>query len=62
MLEQVGEPEELARKHCSSGKLQPSQRVARLPLRLKVQQVSPQANGLQFTAGASNITLNSSGL
>jgi hypothetical protein len=37
-------------------------KVPTLPLKLKVQQVSPQANGLQFTAGASNITLNSSGL
>ena len=33
-----------------------------LPLKLKVQKVEPQADGLQFTAGASNVTLNSGGL
>jgi hypothetical protein len=37
-------------------------RVPTLPLKLKVQQVQPQPDGLQFTAGASNVTLNSSGL
>jgi hypothetical protein len=36
--------------------------VPALPLRLKVQQVKAQPNGLQFTAGASDVTLNSSGL
>jgi hypothetical protein len=37
-------------------------RVPTLPLRLKVQQVQPQPDGLRFTAGASNVTLNSTGL
>jgi hypothetical protein len=37
-------------------------RVPTLPLKLKVQKVQPQPDGLQFTAGASNVTLNSSGL
>jgi hypothetical protein len=37
-------------------------RVPALPLRLTVQKVQPQPGGLQFTAGASNVTLNSSGL
>jgi LmeA-like phospholipid-binding len=37
-------------------------RVPTLPLKLKVQQVQPQADGLKFTAGASNVTLNSTGL
>jgi hypothetical protein len=37
-------------------------KVPALPLRLKVQQVQAQPAGLQFTAGASNVTLNSSGL
>jgi LmeA-like phospholipid-binding len=37
-------------------------RVPALPLKLKVQQVQPQADGLRFTAGASNVTLNSSGV
>jgi hypothetical protein len=36
--------------------------VPTLPLKLKVQQVQPKADGLQFTAGASNVTLNSSGV
>jgi hypothetical protein len=36
--------------------------VPALPLKLKVQKVQPQADGLQFTAGASNVTLNSSGV
>jgi hypothetical protein len=36
--------------------------VPTLPLKLKVQQVQPQPDGLQFTAGASNVTLNSNGL
>jgi hypothetical protein len=36
--------------------------VPALPLKLKVQQISPQPDGLQFTAGASNVTLNSSGV
>jgi hypothetical protein len=29
---------------------------------LKVHQISPKPDGLQFTAGASNVTLNSSGV
>ena len=37
-------------------------RVPTLPLKLKVQQVEPKPAGLQFTAGASGVTLNSSGL
>jgi hypothetical protein len=36
--------------------------VPTLPLKLKVQKVQPQADGLQFTAGASNVTLNSTGV
>jgi hypothetical protein len=36
--------------------------VPALPLKLKVQKVQPQADGLQFTAGATNVTLNSSGV
>jgi len=36
--------------------------VPALPLKLKVQQISPQPDGLRFTAGASNVTLNSSGV
>jgi hypothetical protein len=36
--------------------------VPSLPLKLKVQKVQAQPNGLQFTAGASNVTLNSSGV
>ena len=36
--------------------------VPTLPLKLKVQHVEPQPDGLKFTAGASNVTLNSSGL
>jgi hypothetical protein len=37
-------------------------RVPTLPLKLKVQKVQPQADGLQFTAGAADVTLNSSGV
>lgn len=37
-------------------------RVPTLPLKLKVEKVEAQPAGLQFTAGASNVTLNSSGL
>jgi hypothetical protein len=36
--------------------------VPALPLKLKVEKVQPQADGLQFTAGASNVTLNSGGV
>lgn len=36
--------------------------VPALPLKLKVQQISAKPDGLQFTAGASNVTLNSSGV
>jgi LmeA-like phospholipid-binding len=36
--------------------------VPALPLKLKVQKVQPEPGGIQFTAGASNVTLNSSGL
>jgi len=44
------------------GKLGIDVRVPTLPLKLKVQQVQPKPDGLQFTAGASNVTLNSSGV
>lgn len=37
-------------------------RVPTLPLKLKVQQVQPEPDGLRFTAGASNVTLNSTGV
>jgi hypothetical protein len=37
-------------------------KVPTLPLKLKVQQVQPEPAGIRFTAGASNVTLNSSGL
>jgi hypothetical protein len=37
-------------------------KVPALPLSLQVQKVEPQADGLRVTAGASNVTLNSSGL
>jgi hypothetical protein len=36
--------------------------VPSLPLKLKVQKVQAQPNGLEFTAGASDVTLNSSGV
>jgi hypothetical protein len=37
-------------------------RVPALPLKLTVQKVEPQADGLRVTAGASDVALNSSGL
>jgi LmeA-like phospholipid-binding len=37
-------------------------RVPTLPLKLQVQKVQPQADGLQFTAGAADVTLNSGGV
>ncbi|MFF5079478.1 DUF2993 domain-containing protein [Actinoplanes sp. NPDC000266] len=37
-------------------------RVPALPLNLKVQKVEPQADGLRFTAGATNVPLNTGGL
>lgn len=37
-------------------------KVPELPLKLAVQKVEPQADGLKFTAGASEVALNSGGL
>lgn len=37
-------------------------RVPTLPLKLKVREVQPETDGLKFTAGASNVTLNSGGV
>src|SRR6185369_10931098 len=37
-------------------------RIPALPLDLKVKSVQPQADGLKITAGASHVSLNSSGL
>jgi hypothetical protein len=37
-------------------------KVPALPFKLAVQKVEPQADGLKFTAGASDVALNSSGL
>jgi hypothetical protein len=37
-------------------------KVPPLPLNLAVQKVQPEPDGLRFTAGASNVALNSGGL